>query len=726
MRRSNISKAEQIRKMVSALHPDDLLLGCMVFLCSHFGRAQSAESIKAGLAYDEKGMSPVLFCEAADRLGMNAKIVKKHKIADIAGSFLPCVIFLEGGNPCVLIEKLSGTGLLFVPETGAVKEVSFNELQRDFTGYAIFVHPRSEFTHTQKPAENGISGHWFWGLVQSNRQTYFLVLMASLFINIFALVSPLFVMNVYDRVIPNNAIETGWVLAVGALVAFTFDFIFRTLRGYLVDFAGRRIDVLAARRIYDHLLDMRLAQRPPSSGAFANMLRDFDAVREFFTSATITALVDFPFALVFLFFVYQLGGAMVFIPIALTAVVCAAGYLIQFALKSSVRSSIKSSETKHGFLVETIHGLEAIKSINAEGRFRTRYGHYVAENAQYAENSRFLSGLGVNIATFFQQILSILMILAGMYMVQDGMLTMGGLIACVIMGGRAIAPLGQIANLMTRYHQAAGALKTLNRIMEQDVERPAGKQFLHRPDLSGKITFDKISFAYPNTQNVVLDGVSFSIRAGERVGIIGRIGSGKSTVARLMMNLYEPQSGSILADDTDYRQIDPADLRRSMAYIAQDVVLFSGTVRDNITAGFPHASEDMILRCAKAAGVHEFIARHPMGYDAPVGEYGFGLSGGQRQAIALARAMIGNPNILVCDEPTNAMDMQAEKMFCDFVRGQITGKTFILITHKNTMLDMVDRLILLHNGKLVMDGARNDVLAALDSGNVKVVAGGKG
>lgn len=702
---------------------EDYLLGCLVFLCAHYGRAKSAESIKAGLAYDEAGMGAELFCEAAQRLEINAKIVKKASLGAISSAVLPCVLFLSGNQVCVLVEVHNKKAKIFLPETGAVKETSLDNLQKEFTGYAIFTHPGAAFLHPVHKPEESVSGHWFWGIVRENKSIYIHVLLASIFINIFVLVSPLFVMNVYDRVIPNNAVETGWALGIGAFVAFIFDFLFKTVRGYLVDFAGRKIDVLAARRIFDKVLDIRLAQRPPSSGAFANMLRDFDSVREFFTSATITALVDVPFAMVFLFMIAQLAGVLALIPVVVIMIVCIAGYLIQFSLKSSVRKSLKTAESKHGLLVETIAGLETIKANNADGRFRARYAQCAGEYARQSQRSRALSALGVNIASFFQQSLSVIMILIGMYLVQDGVLTMGGLIASVILAGRAIAPIGQVANLMTRYHQAAGSLKTLNSIMEKDVERPAGRQFLHRPNLRGKISFEHVSFTYPQTQNTVLRDVSFTIEAGERVGIIGRIGSGKSTIARLMLNLYEPDEGTIRIDDTDYRQIDPADLRRNMAYIAQDVVLFSGSVRDNITAAAPHTSEERVLAVAKASGVDDFISRHPMGYDAPVGEQGLGLSGGQRQAIALARAMITSPNILVCDEPTNAMDMQAEAAFCSYIREQIKGKTFIMITHKSTMLDMVDRLIVMHNGKLILDGRRDDVLRALDSGNVRVSGG---
>ena len=699
----------------------DILLECLVFLTGYFGHARSARALTAGLAYDERNMGPSLFCEAAERIGFKAQVVKRAKPDQIPDAVLPAVLMLENNQALVLMEVKGKNASVFVPETRALRDVPLQNLGKDYTGFSIFIHPRPEFNPSERAVDKDeISGHWFWSLVSENKSIYGAALLGAVFINLFALASPIFIMNVYDRVIPNNAIETGWVLATGALTVFVFDFIMRTLRAHLIDLAGRRIDVIAARRIYDQVLNMRLAGRPRSSGVFANMLRDFDSVRDFFTSATITVLVDLPFSIFFLFVVYQLGGSLAFILIMLMAAVVCVGLAIQLKLKGHVRNAIRSAETKHGLLVETIHGLETVKAIGADGRFRARYTEYAGQNAAHGQSSRFWSGLGVNLATFIQQIASIVVVLAGMYMVQKGDLSIGSLIASVILGGRALAPIGGIANLMVRYHQAGGSLKTLDNFMKQPVERPQEKRFLHRPDLKGKIIFEKVSFSYPQVKRKIIDNVSFAIEAGEKVGIIGRIGSGKSTLARLLMNLYEPDEGAIYADDTDYRQIDPADLRRRIAYISQDVVLFSGTIRDNITASVPHATEEAILQAAKDSGVHEFISRHPMGYDAQVGEAGQGLSGGQRQAVALARAMLLSPKIMVCDEPTNAMDVQAEEAFKSYIENQIKDCALILITHKQAMLPLVDRLILMDHGKVIMDGPRDRVLEALQSGKIEV------
>ncbi len=702
----------------------DHLLSCLVFLTAHHGHAKSAEALKAGLAYDEKGMGPEIFCDAAMRLGLKAKIIRRGEISAFAQPLLPAVMVLKGGRAVVLLSRDDGKrAKIFDPDTGATREVKLAELQKQYSGYGILVHPQAVFTDPALAHTEDDDRSWFWSLVRDNTGIYGRVIVASILINLFGLVSPLFIMNVYDRVIPNSAIETGWVLGIAALTAFGFDFIMRTLRGYFIDLAGRRIDIIASRRIYDQVLNMRLAGKPASSGAFANMLREFDSVRDFITSATMTALVDLPFTFFFLFVIYMLAGPVALLLFFLLLIVIGVGMLLQIPLRAVVARSAHASEAKHGLLVETIGALEAIKSINADGRLRARYGAHVGEAAEQATTSRFISGFGVNIATFLQQAATIIIVLLGMYLVRDGDMTMGALIAAVMLGGRAIAPIGQVANLLTRYHQSRGSLITINKIMAKSVERPAHQQFLHRPHLEGKIAFDRVSFFYPHTDRKVLDNVSFTINPGEKVGVIGRVGSGKSTIARLMMGLYEPEDGAILADDTDYRQIDPADLRRNIAYIAQDVVLFRGSIRDNITMACPQATEAEILEASKSSGVHEFIARHPMGYDAPVGERGEGLSGGQRQAIALARAMLLKPQVFVCDEPTNAMDSFAEEAFVRHIKGQIADKAFILITHRQNLLTLVDRLILVDQGKIIMDGPRDRVLQALAQGKVELPAG---
>jgi len=700
----------------------DPLLDCLVFLAARFGRTRSAQALVAGLPYDARGMGPQLFCEAAARIAFKTKIVERPWDG-IDDAVLPCVALMGSHEAVVVLSRdaLAGQVKLYMPGKGE-GDVKAADFAKAYKGFCIFVHPEPEAV--VDPVTGGEMAdhkqHWFWSLVRNNRDLYSRVAVAALTINIFGFAGPIFVMNVYDRVIPNAAMQTGWVLSIGVLVVYVFDLTMRMLRGYFVDLAGRKIDVLAARRIYDHVLDMRLVGRPKSSGAFANMLREFESVKEFFTSATMMAFVDLPFAGLFLAFLFFVSPILGLIALGLTILAAVVSYSLQKPLRYLVQKSAEAAEARHGVLVETIFGLETIKAIRADGRFRARYGDYVGESALVGQTSRFFNNLTLNTAIFFQQICSVLMIIAGMYLVSDGQVTLGALIASVMMAGRATAPIAQIAGIISRYHSSRGALATLDRIMAMPVERPANRNFLHRPLLNGGISFDRVMFRYPNAGRDVVDGATFRITAGEKVGIIGRIGSGKSTIARLVMGLYEPTGGSILIDDTDQRQIDPADLRRNFAYIPQDVILFSGSIRDNITASYPHASDAEILEASKAAGVHEFVSRLPQGYDTPVGERGEGLSGGQRQAIALARALITNPRVLLCDEPTNAMDAQAEDLFSRHIEDQAKDRTLLLITHRHHLLKLVDRLILIDQGKIVADGPRDKVVEALANGSISV------
>ena len=697
----------------------DQLLSCLAFLTAHHGKARSGEALVAGLAYNGV-MSVDLFVEAAHRIGLRAQKVERRTLHDIPKQVLPCVVLLNNDKACVLLSHENGAVVTWLPETQKKHEATLDEFAAAYSGIAVLAKPQPFFVDRELLDTSNPALHWFWGAVRENKDSYIRVAVASLLINIFALASPVYIMNVYDRVIPNSAMETGWALAIGVLIVFSVDFIMRTLRGYFVDYAGRRIDVQVTRRVFDQVLDMKLAHRPASSGAFANMLRDFDSIREFLTSATLTGLIDLPFALLFVLVIFFLGGPLGLAVLFLMALALAASMILQVPLKKFVRQSMHSAETKHGLLVEAIYGLETIKTLGADGKMRARYAEHVAENAVAGQNSRFYSALGVNIATFIQQAAAVFVILCGMYMVQSGSLTMGALIACVVLSGRALTPVASIANLMSRYHQAIMSLKTLNMVMSKPVERPAGKEFLYRPDLKGEVTFERVQFAYPNSDRKILENVSFTIHAGEKIGIIGRIGSGKSTIARLIVQLYEPDSGAILIDQSDSRQLDPADLRRKIAYIGQDVTLFQGSIRDNITASRPQATEEEIIAASKAAGAHGFIAAHPLGYDAPVGERGDGLSGGQKQCIALARALLMKPAVLLCDEPTNAMDAASEDNFAKLIGAESRERTLILITHRTTLLPLVDRLILIDRGQVLLDGPRAQVLDTIASGKIQV------
>jgi ATP-binding cassette subfamily C protein LapB len=699
---------------------DDPLLTCLVALTQLLERPASAEVLKAGLPLEHGRLSPDLAIRAAERAGLSARLVRRA-LAQISDFTLPCILLLEGRGACLLVEWLSGQKVrVVIPETGlGALELPLAELAERYTGYALFARPQLRFDRRAEQVESTHVGSWFWGTLVQAWPIYAEVMLAALLINSFALASPLFIMNVYDRVVPNNALETLWVLAAGVVTVFLFDFVLRNLRGYFVDSAGKIADVKLASRIFEQVLGIRMAARPPSAGAFANHLREFESLRDFFTSASLVTLVDLPFVLFFILIVWWLGGPIAAVPAVAVPLVLGLGLCLQLPLNRLVRQTFKEAAQKHGVLVESISGLETIKSIGAEGRMQRSWEQFVSATTHSATRARFLSALGVNFSVLAQNLVTVGVVTLGVYRIGEGLMTVGALVACTIITSRGMAPLAQVAGILTRYHQARAAYDALNQVMALPVERPRAVRFLHRPELRGEIEFKNVSFSYPGQKFPALDGVSFVIKPGERVGLIGRVGSGKTTVEKLVLGLYEPDQGAVLIDGTDLRQIDPADLRRNIGCVLQDVFLFHGSVRDNIALGAPFADDQAVLRAARLAGVEDFVARHPQGFDLNVGERGESLSGGQRQAVAIARALLLDPPVLVLDEPTSVMDNEAESRFKVRLGEVLAGKSLLLVTHRASVLSLVERLIVLDAGRVAADGPRDDVLKALAAGRIR-------
>ena len=698
---------------------DDPLLASLVTLIGRLDRPMSAEALIAGLPLPDSDLTPELFVRAAERAGLNAKLVKR-RVKQISNLTLPCVLLLSPRSACVLVHIDKRDADIIFPESGdAVTRVPLTELAKQYLGYALFARPQVNLESHALDVGVRQSKAWFWGTLLRFWPIYASVAFAALLINLFALVTPLFIMNVYDRVVPNNAIETLWVLAIGVATVFVFDFILRILRSYFADAAGRSADTLIASRMFEQVMGMKMSARPQSAGAMASHLREFETLRDFFTSVTLTTLIDLPFVFLFIAMIWFVGGPLAYVPLIAVPIVLFVGLIIQIPLTRVVRRTFTESAHKHGILFEAIGGLETVKSMGAEGRMQRNWENEVGRSAKSAAQARSLSTVAISLAAFSQNFVTVGVVVFGVYQIAEGEMTVGALVAATILAGRTMAPLAQIAGLCTRFQQSRAALKALDQIMKMPVERPASRSFLHRPRLNGDIEFKKVVFAYPNQQTPVLDGLSFSIKAGERVGVIGRIGSGKSTIERLILGLYEPAEGSVLVDGTDVRQIDPADLRRNIGCIPQEVYLFSGSVRDNIAFSAPDAGDDAVMRAAKIAGVEDFVRLHPQGFDLQVGERGDAVSGGQRQAIALARALLTDRPILIFDEPTSAMDSGSESRFKSRLEEHLEGKTLVLITHRASLLSLVERLIVIDGGKVVADGPREVVLRRLSSKDIQ-------
>jgi ATP-binding cassette subfamily C protein LapB len=699
---------------------DDPLLDCLVLLTEFHGNPVSGAALKAGLPLVDGKLTPALFIRAAERAALSARLAKRT-LKEISPLTLPCVLLLEDRRACILQAFKGRDGVeVIMPEAGGgVSRATIDDLAKVYTGNAIFARPEYTFDSRTDALAAPRPRAWFWGTILRSWRIYVEVVLAALLVNLFALASPLFIMNVYDRVVPNNAIETMWVLAVGVATVFGFDFVLRTLRGYFVDVAGKKADVLISSRLFEQVLGMRMDAQPASSGALASQLREFETLRDFFTSATLVTLIDLPFVFLFIAIIWYVGGAVVYVPLIAVPIVIIVGLFMQLPLNYAVRKTFREASQKHAILVEAIGGIETIKSTRAEGRLQRDWERFVGLTSKSSMRARLLSAMAINFTLVSSQMVTVGIVIAGVYQIAQGEMTVGALVACTILAGRSMAPLAQVAGVLTRYHQSMASLSALDKIMRAPVDRPHGKAFLRRPKFSGDIEFKEVVFSYPGQELKALNEISFRIKAGERVGIIGRIGSGKSTIERLMLGIYEPGEGAVLLDRTDLRQIDPADLRRNIGCVPQDTYLFFGSVKDNIAIGAPHAADAAILRAARIAGVDEFVRQTPLGFDLQVGERGQALSGGQRQAIALARALIHDPTIMILDEPTSSMDNRSEEQFKAKLQRILADKTLILITHRASLLSLVDRLIVVDAGRVVADGSKDKVLGALSSGKIR-------
>ncbi|MDN5537562.1 MULTISPECIES: type I secretion system permease/ATPase [Comamonas] len=697
----------------------DPLLDCLVQLTHLHGKPYTAQALSNGLPLVDQRLTPSLLARAAARAQFSTRIVQRT-LDDVPQGLLPAILLLHGGRACLLLRaQEGGRVLLQYPESDSPVEVEVQALLQDYTGLMCFVRP--QFRFEQRSVQQGMeprSSHWFWAVILENRRLYRDALLAAVLINVFALAMPLFSMNVYDRVVPNNAVETLWVLAIGISLVLIFNFVLTTTRAYVVDAASKRVDVQLSAQIMERVLDLRMESRPASVGSFAANLRSFESVRDFIASASLTTLVDLPFVLLFLVAIAWVSPWMLIPPVVAIAAILLVSFWAQARMESLTLKTFQASSQRNALLVESLTNLEAVKTLNAQGGVQRLWESSTQYIAYMGGKIKFISSGTVNFVQTLQQLVTIAVVVIGVYQVQDSALSMGGIIAASMIAGRCLAPFGQVAGLMMQFHNARTSLNSIDNYMKMPVEHEADREFVSRPDLRGAIEFRNVSFSYPGSEQASLSGVSFSLRPGERVGIIGRIGSGKTTLEKLVLGLYQPSEGSVLIDGVDARQIDPVDLRRAIGHVPQDPMLFYGSLKHNLLVGAPFADESDMVHAARIAGVDEFVARNPKGYDMLVGERGESLSGGQRQSIAVARALINDPAILLLDEPSSNLDNQSEAQLKRRLEEAARDKTILLVTHRTALLTLVDRLIVIDGGKIVADGAKDQVIEALKQGRI--------
>jgi ATP-binding cassette subfamily C protein LapB len=707
------------------------LLEALVHVARVHGLSPSADAILSAVAADPEGLTLAALEEAAGGLGLRTHVARLswRRIPQVS---LPAIVFDADGRAVVLtgVSRASGVLEIVAPAAGSAPHtVEAGSFGDGGPLVCVFLAPASG--GGAGPGETGAGavqrGHWFWSAVRRLWPDYLQVVVAALIGNLLGLATPLFVMNVYDRVIPNLAIPTLWALTAGVVLALLMDFALKILRTRIVDDAGRRVDMAVAGRMYDRILAMRLEARAETTGAMANRIRDLDTVRDVLTSSTVIAMTDLLFIGVFLWVMWVLVGPLAAIPALAVPLVLIVTGLVQIPLAGALRASQTDTARRQSLVVETLFGLETVKAAGAEGVLRRAFDRAVAVASRSTARARGWANLAASFTALVFQGVSILIVVFGVFLVVEGRITIGALIAANILAGRVLAPLGNISQTLARLHQARAALQGLEGLMTAPPERARdarvhahAKPCAPAPDAveaPEAVGFQRVSFTYPGTRQPALDGVSFSIARGERVGIIGRVGSGKSTLARLIGGLYDPTGGTCLLHGTDARQYAAATLRREVGVCLQDAELFTGTLGENIAIGRPFATEADLERAVRLSGVAAFAAHHPLGLDLPVAEHGRNLSGGQRQAVALARCLIRRPGIVFLDEPTSAMDVSSERAVCANLKTLAAeGVTLLIATHRDGPLDLVDRLLVFEAGRLVMDGPKAEVLGRLRGG----------
>jgi ATP-binding cassette, subfamily C, bacterial LapB len=693
----------------------DPVLDCLAYLAREAERPSSPVLLRAGLALSADGTLPFHQIEPAlDQAGMRADPIVR-RLKSWPTSKCPAILELENERAAVLLDTRGDEGLIYAPGIAEPMWVKLANIEPAYTGRAVVVEtdPTRE-RENERPWDKATRTHWFWSEVWKVRREFWPVLLAALIVNMLAFAMPLFTMNVYDRVIPNKATSTLWVLALGVIFALCFDFTLRVARARLIDEVGRKLDAKLSQKLFEKVMNLPMADRQGSTGAFARRVSEYEIVRDFFASTTVVLAVDITFLVLFLALITTLAGWLVFIPIAGIALMLTAGFSLQKAMGRAALDAQADASLQHSVLVESIGGAETLKAARAEGQMLGRWRRYSAMSAATSERMRKLTAVAVNLASVSQQMISIGLLIGGFYRFQEGEMTMGAIIAIIMLSGRSLQPVGQLAFLVTRGKQAFATLDSLQRMMEAQDERQVAMRSIVPEIRVGHIELSDMSFRYPDAARDALSGLNLKFQPGERIGIIGRVASGKSTLGRLLCGLYPPGEGVMLVDGLDSRQYHPHQLREAFRFVGQDAEVFSGTVRDNLMLGAAKADDNQLIDAVVRSGADIFLSRDAAGFDLPVGERGSRLSGGQRSLLILARALVSPSKMLFLDEPTGSMDTQTELYFIEHLKTAIApDQTLIVSTHRHNMLSILTRLIVIDGGKILADGPRDEVLKHL-------------
>ena len=699
---------------------NDALAHALSWLTRHHGRERSVESLLTAQPVNGP-LEPKMALRVLREAGYSAGLLER-RLDELHALLLPAVLLLRDGGACVLTARDAATGvcdIVLPARQEMTRQVSDLELRGRYLGMALVASPlvQSAANAADPTATADPDRHWMWGTMRRFLPYYRSALLAALLSNVLMLVTGIVTSVVYDKVIPNQALVTMWTLAAAGGLALMFDLVARQLRAYLIDMAGRKADLVVGATLFRQSLAVRMEHRPESSGAYTYVLGQIEMVREFFSSATLSAISDLPFILVFVAMTFVIGGPLGWVLVITIPLILGFAAAIQGLLRRMMTANMQQQADLYGVLTEAVDGMEDLKAAGAQGRFLKSYEEGTAAAAETSVRSRAVASWAINLTIIAQQAITLVMLLWGVHLIQDKVITGGMLIGAVMFANRAIAPLTSVVMLATRFQGAIAAMRALNKVMQQPTEREPGRVYLPLRHFSGRIALADVKFAYPELNGEptpeVLKGVNLHFAPGERVAMLGRIGSGKSTILRMLAGLYLPSSGQVEVDGVDLRQLDPADFRACVGFVGQDPRLFNGTLRDNVLLGRPGADPARLAEVARLTGLQRLVSSHPLGWELPVGQAGCLLSGGQRQLVALARCLVTRPKILLMDEPTSSMDAQSEAMFLRQLHEACGDCTLIMVTHRPAVLELVQRVIVVDGGRIALDGPKAQVLAAL-------------
>ena len=679
-------------------YSEQAVISIVRLLLRHHGVRKSAAAIRDAVEMPHEVFGPPQAVSALSALGFKSSF-GSLKLSKLTEDFFPLIAFKKDGSS-LLVYGPAEDGIISVSESegkGKPTPMEAADFEKEFSGYVILA---KELNRREKEER---SGHWFFSAFRKSKWLYVQVMIAAMVSNFLSLSTSLFTMTVYDRIIPNGAFESLIALSIGVIIALGFDFLIKSLRAKFIDIASKRADLEISRRLFDRILTLTPSEQRQKTGAMAGTIREFETLREFFNSSTLVILIDLPFVFFFIYVIYLIAGPLAYVPLLAVPLVIIVGLGIQPFLARITKGSVESGMNKQAVLVETLNGLETVTATGSGKLMKKRYEDALNNQSDGGNKIRALSMFIVNFAASVQQYAQVASIFFGVYLIIEGTITQGALIGAVILGGRTMSPLSQLANTLSRANGALTSYRNLDKLIGAEFNSAANLSPISRPRLDGEIEFKNVSYKFEGASQPIIKNLSFKIPAGQKVALVGKMGSGKSTLSRLIAGIYEPTEGAILIDGVDVRQIDPADIRKNIGIMLQDSWLFSGTIRENIQMGFNEYDDDHLLRVCKIAGVDDFVGSHPKGYDLEIRERGQGLSGGQRQTINLARSLLHDPNILLLDEPTSSMDQGSEKKVVEALKEVCAGKTMLIVTHRNPIFTMVDRVFVLENGTIVAD-----------------------